>query len=49
MMAIRAARAYTGRQRIAKFEGHDHGQHDEVLISAFGGVAGEASAPAPVA
>ena len=37
MMAIRAARAYTGKPRIAKFEGHYHGQHDEVLVSAFGG------------
>jgi glutamate-1-semialdehyde 2,1-aminomutase len=49
MMAIRAARAYTGKQRIAKFEGHYHGQHDEVLISAFGGVAGELRAPVAVA
>ena len=48
MMAIRAARAYTGKPRIAKFEGHYHGQHDEMLISAFGGVAGELRAPVAV-
>ncbi len=48
LMAIRAARAYTGKPRIAKFEGHYHGQHDEVLVSAFGGVAGEPRAPVAV-
>src|SRR5581483_6852450 len=28
LMALRAARAFTGRERIAKFEGNYHGQHD---------------------
>jgi glutamate-1-semialdehyde 2,1-aminomutase len=33
MHAIRAARAYTGRSKIAKFEGAYHGTHDWVLVS----------------
>ncbi len=32
LMAMRAARAFTGRERIAKFEGNYHGQHDAALI-----------------
>lgn len=32
-MALRLARAYTGRQKFIKFEGHYHGWHDNVLIS----------------
>ena len=48
MMALRAARAFTGRARIAKFEGHYHGQHDFVLVSGIGGtVAGEPANPQP--
>ncbi len=31
--ALRLARAYTGRQRILKFEGHYHGWFDNVLVS----------------
>lgn len=31
--ALRLARAYTGRQKIVKFEGHYHGWFDNVLIS----------------
>jgi len=31
--AIRAARAYTKREKIAKFEGHYHGAYDSVTIS----------------
>ncbi|HYA54237.1 MAG TPA: aspartate aminotransferase family protein [Thermoplasmata archaeon] len=34
MNAIRIARAATGKDAILKFEGHYHGQHDIVLISA---------------
>ncbi|MEO8458569.1 MAG: aminotransferase class III-fold pyridoxal phosphate-dependent enzyme, partial [Chloroflexota bacterium] len=30
LMAIRLARAYTGRDRILKFDGHFHGWHDAV-------------------
>jgi glutamate-1-semialdehyde 2,1-aminomutase len=32
-LALRLARAYTGRNRIVKFEGHYHGWLDSVLIS----------------
>jgi glutamate-1-semialdehyde 2,1-aminomutase len=35
-MALRAARAYSKRDRIAKFEGNFHGQHESVLISTLG-------------
>lgn len=31
--AIRLARAYTGREKILKFEGHYHGSHDYVLAN----------------
>jgi len=45
-MALRAARAFTGRDKIAKFEGHYHGQHDGVLVSGIGGtVSGDAGRP----
>src|SRR5882672_10640039 len=33
MNAIRAARAFTGRSKLAKFEGAYHGTHDWVLVS----------------
>jgi len=33
LMAIRAARAFTGRRKIAKMEGGYHGSHDAVEIS----------------
>jgi glutamate-1-semialdehyde 2,1-aminomutase len=47
MMALRTARAFTGRTRIARFEGHWHGQHDLALVSA-GRVGGEERAPIAV-
>ena len=31
--ALRLARAYTGRKKIAKFEGGYHGVHDTVMMS----------------
>lgn len=31
LMAIRLARAYTGKRKIVKFEGHFHGWHDQVV------------------
>ena len=34
LMAIRLARAYTGRRKVIKFKGHYHGWHDNVLDSA---------------
>src|SRR5499433_393952 len=33
MHAVRVARAFTGKSRIAKFEGAYHGTHDWVLVS----------------
>jgi glutamate-1-semialdehyde 2,1-aminomutase len=33
MHAIRVARGYTGKPGIVKFEGHYHGNHDQVLVS----------------
>ncbi len=33
MEAIRIARAFTGRDKVLKFEGHYHGHHDYVLFS----------------
>lgn len=33
MEAVRIARAFTGRDKILKFEGHYHGHHDYVLYS----------------
>ncbi|GAG87099.1 unnamed protein product, partial [marine sediment metagenome] len=35
-MALRTARAYRKKDKIAKFEGNFHGQHDTVLISTLG-------------
>ena len=40
MMAIRAARAFTGRSKIVKFEGGYHGTHDYAVVDA--GAAGAA-------
>jgi glutamate-1-semialdehyde 2,1-aminomutase len=47
MMALRTARAFTGRSRIARFEGHYHGQHDAALVSGAH-VAGTEDRPEPV-
>src|SRR5438552_10808953 len=33
MEAVRVARAFTGREKLLKFEGHYHGHHDYVLFS----------------
>jgi glutamate-1-semialdehyde 2,1-aminomutase len=49
MMAMRVARAFTGRQKLARFEGHYHGQHDAALVSGTGQVSGPALVPEPVA
>jgi len=37
MHAIRAARCYTGRKKLVKFEGGYHGAHDYVLVKAGSG------------
>lgn len=39
MSAIRAARAFTGKRKILKFEGCYHGAHDSVLVKAGSGAA----------
>ncbi len=51
MEAIRIARAFTGRDRILKFEGHYHGHHDYVLFSVESPsvVAGLETAPSKLA
>lgn len=51
MLAVRAARAYTGRAMIAKVEGGYHGTWDDVLVSTHPpiGASGEAGRPRPVA
>ena len=48
MMALRTARAFTGRSKIARFEGHYHGQHDAALVS-VAHVAGPEERPEGVA
>jgi glutamate-1-semialdehyde 2,1-aminomutase len=47
--AIRVARAYTKRDKIAKIEGGWIGQHDYGLISSIGGIAGSDYEPLPIA
>ena len=47
MSAMRAARAFTGRAKVARFEGHYHGQHDWVLVS-IAHVGGDEHSPVPV-
>ena len=51
LMAMRLARAFTGRTKILKFEGHYHGWSDQAYISARPPLneAGPADAPVPVA
>ncbi|MGE3540848.1 MAG: aspartate aminotransferase family protein [Candidatus Tectimicrobiota bacterium] len=51
MLAIRAARAFTGKAKIAKIEGGYHGTSDHVSISVTADVsqAGSPEAPRPVA
>ena len=51
MMAIKAARAYTGRPRIAKIEGSYHGSYDPVEVSQSPTPEnwGQIDAPSPVA
>jgi glutamate-1-semialdehyde 2,1-aminomutase len=51
MHAVRVARAFTGRSKIAKFEGAYHGTHDWVLVSVAPdpAAAGSRKRPKPVA
>src|SRR6266511_5209453 len=50
MNAVRVARAFTGRSKIAKFEGAYHGTHDWVLVSVTPDLeqAGSRKRPKPV-
>ncbi|WP_447035745.1 aminotransferase class III-fold pyridoxal phosphate-dependent enzyme [Streptomyces sp. DSM 118878] len=48
-MALRMARAHTGRQGVAKFEGHYHGFSDQGLVSSLFRQSGDAHHPLPVA
>jgi glutamate-1-semialdehyde 2,1-aminomutase len=50
LLAVRLARAHTGRRRVAKFEGHYHGANDQLLVSYKPDLtsAGLRKAPAPV-
>jgi glutamate-1-semialdehyde 2,1-aminomutase len=50
-LAVRLARAHTGRRRVAKFEGHYHGAVDRLLFSYSPEVAkaGNADSPVPIA
>jgi glutamate-1-semialdehyde 2,1-aminomutase len=47
--AIRTARAFTGKNKVVKFEGHFHGYHDYLAYSAWPPLdqAGPAEAPTP--
>ena len=40
MMAMRLARAYTGRNKIVKFQDHFHGWHDYASAGSDGGIGG---------
>ncbi|WP_048601980.1 aspartate aminotransferase family protein [Rubeoparvulum massiliense] len=50
LLAIRIAMAYTGKKKLAKFEGHYHGGYDQVLLSVNPklGMAGSPQRPQPV-
>lgn len=48
MHAIRIARAYTGRNKILKFEGHYHGFHDYALWNCYPPVPGAGYRRSPV-
>jgi glutamate-1-semialdehyde 2,1-aminomutase len=45
MLALRLARAHTGRQKFLKFEGHYHGWYDPYLLNAHRHSAGELGPP----
>ena len=51
MHALRVARAYTGREKVIKFEGQYHGMYDYMLFStyAYVGDYGSRHSPVPVA
>jgi glutamate-1-semialdehyde 2,1-aminomutase len=47
VMALRLARAHTGRDRVAKFEGHYHGFTDQGMVSGWFRHRGDAEQPDP--
>lgn len=47
LLAIRLAHAYTGKVKLAKFEGHYHGGYDQVLLSVNPSIAEAGSAEQP--
>lgn len=47
MMALRVARSYSQRDKIARFEGNYHGQHDLALVSTMA-TAGDLECPEPI-
>lgn len=49
LLAVRLARAYTGRRMVGKFEGHFHGANEQLLVSYMPSIrdAGEEEAPKP--
>jgi glutamate-1-semialdehyde 2,1-aminomutase len=51
LLSVRLARAYTGRSKVAKFEGHYHGAVDRLLFSYSPDSkrAGDPEAPTPIA
>ncbi|MBL7064860.1 MAG: aspartate aminotransferase family protein [Anaerolineae bacterium] len=51
MHALRVARAYTGREKVIKFEGQYHGMYDYMLFSTYAdvGTYGNRRSPIPVA
>ncbi|HEY1272275.1 MAG TPA: aspartate aminotransferase family protein [Terriglobales bacterium] len=45
MLALRLARAHSGRKKFLKFEGHYHGWYDPFLLNAHGHPAGQLGTP----
>jgi glutamate-1-semialdehyde 2,1-aminomutase len=48
VMALRLARAHTGRDRVAKFEGHYHGFTDQGMVSGWFRHRGDKARPEPI-
>ena len=48
MHALRVARAYTGREKVVKFEGQYHGFHDYLLFSTYNEPASYGSRRSPI-
>ena len=49
MLAIRVARAHSGRDKVLRIEGHYHGWHDHVMKGARPGIEGSPSLGVPEA